>query len=107
VAADHADVRADGGQPSRAAVEFAGILNRAVFLAVGQVGAVDQPLDQIIAVLSRGLLVEDDLVTLGKKAVLSVSVGAELEGDGVRIPGRYQPVTRTSALRRRGMGGWS
>jgi len=31
-------------QPSRAAVEPAGMLNRAVFFVVGQVGTVDRPL---------------------------------------------------------------
>ena len=54
VAADHAHVRADGGQPPGAAVELGGVADRAVFVAVGQVGAVDQPLDQVFAVVPSG-----------------------------------------------------
>jgi hypothetical protein len=51
VPADHADVRADGRQPPRPAVEFGRVADGAVLLVVRQVGSVDQPLDQVFAVI--------------------------------------------------------
>src|SRR5580704_16647212 len=54
VAADHAHVRADGGQPPGASVELGRVADRAVFAAIGLVGPVDQPLDHLFAVRPIG-----------------------------------------------------
>ena len=56
-----------------------------MFLAVRQIGPVDQPLDQVIAVIGRGISVEDNLVAFGKETMIGAGFGTELDGHGVRI----------------------
>ena len=88
VTAHHADVGADGGQPARAAVQLGRVADRAVFLPVGQVGAVDQPLQHVLAVLLGAGGAEDHLVPFGQEVRVGSAVRAELDGQGVRVLGQ-------------------
>jgi hypothetical protein len=85
--ADHAHVRADRGQPPRAAAELGRAADCTVFLAAGQVGAVDQPLDQVLAVISirRRRMAEYDLVAFRKKTMTGAGAHAEFDGQAVYV----------------------